>query len=116
MAAIVLLRYKEHFDMVSDNFRKLASIKIDDAWIEEYLERMVGNPQNVADGRGRTILVDTSAGASAAGDSWSTASLADVNARITEGVIAANITGTAPSGLQNNISKLAGLTAIPGCQ
>jgi hypothetical protein len=65
---------------------------------------------------GRTILVDTSAGASAAGDSWSTASLADVNARITEGVIAANITGTAPSGLQNNISKLAGLTAIPGCQ
>jgi hypothetical protein len=64
---------------------------------------------------GRTILVDTSAGASAAGDSWSTASLADVNARIAEGVIAANITGTAPTGLQSNISKLAGVTAISGC-
>ena len=37
---------------------------------------------------GRTVLVDTSAGASAAGDSWSTASAADLNARIAEGVIA----------------------------
>jgi hypothetical protein len=62
---------------------------------------------------GRTILVDTSAGASAAGDSWSTASAADLNARIAEGVIAANITGTAPT--QSNISKLSGLSAIPSC-
>jgi len=62
---------------------------------------------------GRTILVDTSAGLSAAGDSWSTASLTDLNARIAEGVIAANITGTAPT--QANISKLSGLNAIPSC-
>jgi hypothetical protein len=65
---------------------------------------------------GRTILVDTSAGASAAGDSWSTAGLANVNARIADGVIAANITGTAPGNLQSNISGLSGLTALPGCQ
>jgi hypothetical protein len=64
---------------------------------------------------GRTILVDTSAGLSAAGDSWSTASLADLNARISEGVIAANITGTRPTGLQTNISALAGATAISSC-
>jgi len=62
---------------------------------------------------GRTILVDTSAGASAAGDSWSTASLADLNARISEGVIAANITGTAP--VQSNITSKSGLDAIPAC-
>lgn len=64
---------------------------------------------------GRTILVDTSAGASAAGDSWSTASVTDLNARIAEGVIAANITGTAPSGLQGNITGKSGLSAIPAC-
>jgi hypothetical protein len=62
---------------------------------------------------GRTILVDTSAGASAAGDSWSTASVADLNARIADGVIAANITGTAPS--QSNIASKSGLTALPSC-
>lgn len=65
---------------------------------------------------GRTILVDTSAGASAAGDSWSTASLANLNARISEGVVAANITGTAPSGLQSNVNNLSGLNALPSCQ
>jgi hypothetical protein len=65
---------------------------------------------------GRTILVDTSAGASAAGDSWSTASLADLNARISEGVIAANITGTVSGGLQSNINNLSGLSALPSCQ
>jgi phage/plasmid-like protein (TIGR03299 family) len=56
MAAIVLTRYREHFDLVGENLSKLASVKIDDAWIDEYIERMVGNPQNVADGRGRTIM------------------------------------------------------------
>jgi len=56
MAAMVMLRYKEHFDLVGESFSKLASVKIDDAWIDEYIERMVGNPQNVADGRGRTIM------------------------------------------------------------
>jgi len=53
---MVMLRYKEHFDIVGQNFSKLASVRIDDAWIDEYLERMVGNPCNVADGRGRTII------------------------------------------------------------
>ena len=56
MAAMVLLRYKEHFDIVGDQFSKLASVKIDDAWIDEYIERIIGNPINVADGRGRTIM------------------------------------------------------------
>jgi hypothetical protein len=63
---------------------------------------------------GKTILVDTSAGASAQGDSWSTASASDLNSRIAEGVIAANITGTPPTNLQNNINGLS-LSAIPAC-
>ena len=56
MAAMVLLRYREHFDIVGERFTKLASMRIDDAWLDEYLDRTIGNPQNVADGRGRTIL------------------------------------------------------------
>jgi hypothetical protein len=64
---------------------------------------------------GRTILSDTSAGASAASDSWSTASVADLDARISEGVIGANITGTMPANLQSNISARASLEAIPAC-
>src|ERR1039457_3997647 len=63
---------------------------------------------------GRTILVDTSAGASAAGDSWSSATAAQLNSRISEGVIAANITGTPPNGLQSNIAGLS-LNALPSC-
>jgi len=56
MAAMVLLHYKHHFDVVSDQFCKLASVRIDDAWLDEYLGRMVGNPLNVEDGRARTML------------------------------------------------------------
>jgi len=56
MAAMVLLRYKEHFDIVGEQFSKLASVKIDDVWIDEYLERMIGNPIYVSDGRGRTLM------------------------------------------------------------
>jgi phage/plasmid-like protein (TIGR03299 family) len=56
MAAMVMLRYKEHFDLVGEQFGKLASVRIDDAWIDEYLLRLIGNPENVADGRGRTIM------------------------------------------------------------
>jgi hypothetical protein len=65
---------------------------------------------------GRSILVDTSAGASAASDSWSTASTTDLNARISEGVIAANITGTAPTNLQGNLGTITpSLNGIPAC-
>lgn len=63
---------------------------------------------------GKPIIVDTSAGASAAGDTWSLLSVADLNARISDGVIAANITGSSPSSA--NISKLSGVNALPGCQ
>jgi len=56
MAAMVLLRYKEHFDIVGDRFSKLASVRVDDIWIDEYLERMVGYPLNVPDGRARTMM------------------------------------------------------------
>jgi hypothetical protein len=64
---------------------------------------------------GRTILVDTSAGASAAGDSWSTVSASDLCARIAEGVIAASITGTAPGNLSSNVSKLSSVGTLPSC-
>ena len=56
MVAMVILRYEEHFDIVGEQFSKLASVRIDDAWIDEYLERTVGNPCNVSDGRGRTLM------------------------------------------------------------
>jgi phage/plasmid-like protein (TIGR03299 family) len=56
MAAMVMLRYRDHFDIVSDQFSKLASVRVDDAWLDEYLQRMIGNPANVPDGRGRTIM------------------------------------------------------------
>ena len=42
---------------------------------------------------GRKILVDTSYGLSAMADSWSTSTPAVLNARIAEGVIAANVVG-----------------------
>jgi phage/plasmid-like protein (TIGR03299 family) len=56
MAAMVLLRYRDHFDIVSDQFSKLASIRVDDAWLDEYLRRLLGDPGNVPDGRARTML------------------------------------------------------------
>jgi hypothetical protein len=64
---------------------------------------------------GRTILSDTSAGASAAGDTWSTASVSALDALISDGVIGANITGTMPANLQSNISARVSLEAIPAC-
>ncbi|MES1173651.1 MAG: hypothetical protein ABUL62_04920 [Myxococcales bacterium] len=63
---------------------------------------------------GRSILVDTSAGASAAGDSWSSTSVADINSRIAEGVIGVNITGTSPAA--GNITKFSSVNALPSCQ
>jgi hypothetical protein len=63
---------------------------------------------------GRSILVDTSAGASAASDSWSSASVADINSRIRDGVIAAAITGSNPPS-QDTIAKFSNLNALPGC-
>ncbi len=61
---------------------------------------------------GRGVLVDTSAGASAAGDSWSSAGATELNARITEGVIGVNISGSAPSA---SIASITGLNALPSC-
>jgi hypothetical protein len=55
---------------------------------------------------GRTIFVDTSFGASAMGDTWSNSSAATINARIANGVVAANIT-TAPSGYSSSVMSLA---------
>jgi hypothetical protein len=66
---------------------------------------------------GRTIMVDTSAGISAAGDSWSIATADDLNARIADGVIAPDITGTPPGNLQSNVSALRPkLDTLPSCQ
>jgi len=56
MAAMVMLRYKEHFDLVGDQFGKLAAVRVDDAWLDEYLCRMIGRPENVPDGRSRTMM------------------------------------------------------------
>jgi hypothetical protein len=54
---------------------------------------------------GRNIFVDTSFGASAMGDTWTTAAPATINARIADGVIAANVT-TPPSNYQTAIGNL----------
>jgi len=56
MAAMVLLKYKQFFDVAGEQFHKLANVKVDDAWLDAYLDRVVGNPVNVADGRARTML------------------------------------------------------------
>ena len=53
----------------------------------------------------RTIFVDTSFGASAMGDSWSNTTAATLNARIANGVIAANVT-TVPSNYSSAVGSL----------
>jgi len=54
---------------------------------------------------GKTILVDTSFGASAMGDSWSNTTAATINARIADGVIAANVT-TVPANYSSAVGSL----------
>jgi len=58
---------------------------------------------------GRTILVDTSFGASATSDSWSDSGAANLNARITDGVVAINVT-TPTSNYASNIAGETGLS------
>ena len=61
---------------------------------------------------GRPILVDTSFGLSAMGDTWSNATSATVNARIGDGVIAANV-ATVPSNYSTAVKALApSLTSV----
>lgn len=55
---------------------------------------------------GRKILVDTSFGLSAMADTWTRASAATLNARIADGVIAANV-ATPPADYATSISTLA---------
>jgi hypothetical protein len=55
---------------------------------------------------GRRIFVDTSFGASAIGDAWSTAPASAINARIADGVIAANVASTPAAGFQGLIAGL----------
>jgi len=65
---------------------------------------------------GRTVMVDTSTGISAAGDSWSIATASELNERIAEGVVAVDITGTPPGNLQSNLSALRPqLNGLPSC-
>ncbi len=54
---------------------------------------------------GKTIFVDTSFGASSMGDTWSNTSAATINARIANGVIAANVT-TVPSNYSSAVGSL----------
>lgn len=56
MAAMVLLRYRDYFDLSTASFSKLASVRVDDAWLDEYLKRMIGDPSQIPDGRGRTLM------------------------------------------------------------
>ena len=58
---------------------------------------------------GRTILVDTSFGASATSDSWSDSGAANLNARIADGVVAINVT-TPTSNYASNIAGETGLS------
>jgi hypothetical protein len=54
---------------------------------------------------GKSILVDESAGLSQASDTWSNQTAATLNARISEGVVAINVSG-APSTYQANVTNL----------
>jgi hypothetical protein len=58
---------------------------------------------------GRTIFVDTSFGLSATGDSWSNAGAANLNSRITGGVVAVNVTSPA-SDYASNIAAIGPLS------
>ncbi len=62
---------------------------------------------------GRSVLVDTSAGASAAADSWSSASVSDLDSRIAEGVIGVNISRSTPNA--SSIAQLSSLNVLPAC-
>lgn len=55
---------------------------------------------------GRNILVDESAGLSQASDTWSNQTASTIDALITDGVIAVNVSG-APSNYQANVTALA---------
>jgi hypothetical protein len=55
---------------------------------------------------GRKLFVDTSFGLSAMGDTWSTSTAATVNARIADGVIAANIASTPASNFPSLIAAM----------
>jgi hypothetical protein len=63
---------------------------------------------------GKNILVDTSFGASAQGDTWTTTDVATLNQRIADGVIAANVT-TPPANYQTAIGTLSSQLA-PTCK
>ena len=56
MAAMVLLRFRDYFDLSAERFGKLASVRVDDAWLDEYLKRMIGDPSQIPDCRARTIM------------------------------------------------------------
>ncbi len=61
---------------------------------------------------GKPILVDESFGLSAANDTWANQSAATLNARISEGVVAANITTALPSYLQTNVTTTLSPSAL----
>jgi hypothetical protein len=73
----------------------------------------MSNPYNIATASyaylhtltGRTIFVDTSFGASAMGDTWSNSPASTINARIADGVIAANVV-TIPSNYSSVVMSL----------
>jgi hypothetical protein len=54
---------------------------------------------------GKKIFVDTSFGASAMGDTWSNSPASTINARIADGVIAADVT-TPPSNYSSAVNSL----------
>jgi hypothetical protein len=54
---------------------------------------------------GKPILVDESAGASLAGDTWSSQSATTINSLIADGVVAVNVSA-APSDYQTNVTAL----------
>jgi len=60
----------------------------------------------IRDLTGRSLLVDTSFGLSAMGDTWASADAATLDARIAEGVIAANV-ATPPPGYEAAVAALA---------
>ena len=61
---------------------------------------------------GKPILVDESFGLSAAGDTWANQTAATIDARISGGVVAANITTTLPSYLQTNVTTTLAPSAL----
>jgi phage/plasmid-like protein (TIGR03299 family) len=57
MAAEILREYNTHYSKVGEVFSELASFKVDDEMVENYIASLFGDPNKIPEGRGRSIAM-----------------------------------------------------------